>query len=90
MGVGNPKGLNSMAKIGVWCRAMAFIASFNYISVLMWRSDLFVEETEYTEKTTDLPQVTDKLCQTVLYLVQLAVRRIQTPDFNGDSHWLQR
>ena len=65
---------------------MAFIASFNNISVLMWRSDLFVEETEYTEKTTDLPQVTDKLCHLMLYLVHLTVSRIQTSDLNGDMH----
>jgi hypothetical protein len=54
--------------------------------VLMWRSDLFVEETEYTEKTTDLPQVTDKLCHIMLYLVHLTVSRIQTSDFNCDRH----
>jgi len=69
---------------------MAFIASFNNISVLMWRSDLFVEETEYTEKTTDLPQVTDKLCHLMLYLVHLTVSRIQTSNVNGDRHWLHR
>ena len=37
-------------------------ATFNNISVISWRSLLLVEETgvEYSEKTIDLPQVTDK------------------------------
>jgi hypothetical protein len=37
---------------------MVFNATFNNISVILWRSVLLVEE---TEKTTDLSQVTDKL-----------------------------
>ena len=39
-----------------------FNATFNNISALSWRSVLLVEETvlEYQEKTSDLPQVTDK------------------------------
>jgi hypothetical protein len=42
-----------------WCNA-----TFNNISVIMWRSVLLVEETpKYQEKTTDLLQVTDKLYQ---------------------------
>jgi len=34
----------------------ALNTTFNNISVISWRSGL-----EYSEKTTDLPQVTDKL-----------------------------
>jgi hypothetical protein len=34
---------------------MVLTAAFNNISVISWRSDLLVEETEYSEKTTDLP-----------------------------------
>jgi hypothetical protein len=30
-----PSSLNSMAKIEVWCRVMAFNASFNNISIMM-------------------------------------------------------
>ena len=37
---------------------MAFNATFNNITVISWRSVLLAEK---TEKTTDLPQVTDNL-----------------------------
>jgi len=40
---------------------MVFNATFNNISVLSWRSVLFVEE------TTHLSQVTDKHCHIMLY-----------------------
>jgi hypothetical protein len=39
---------------------MVFNVTFNNISVISWGSVLLVEETEYQEKTTNLPQVTDK------------------------------
>jgi hypothetical protein len=37
-----------------WVRVMVFNATFNNISVISWRSVLFVEVPEYSEKTTDL------------------------------------
>ena len=40
---------------------MVFNATFNNISVILWRSVLLVEE------TTDLSQVTDKLYHIILY-----------------------
>jgi hypothetical protein len=40
---------------------VAFDATINNILVISWRSVLLVEEAGVTEKSTDLPQVTDKL-----------------------------
>jgi len=47
-------------------RSVVF-ATFNNISVISWRSVLLKEETEYSEKTTDLSQVIDKLYHIILY-----------------------
>jgi len=47
-------------------RDMGFYATFNNISVILWRSVLLVEETEYLEKSTDLSQVSDKLYHIML------------------------
>jgi hypothetical protein len=46
LGPRKPKGIHGIAKIGVWFRIMALKASFNNMSVIKWRSDLLVEETE--------------------------------------------
>ena len=40
---------------------MVFNATFNNISVILWRSVLLMEENELPEENADMSQVTDKL-----------------------------
>jgi hypothetical protein len=69
---------------------MVFTTIFNNISVISWLSVLLGGGGGgYPGKTTDLPQVTDKLYHIMLYQGKHHLSRIRTY-VSGDRHQLHR
>ena len=73
----------------IWLAAfMVFKATFNNISVILWRSVLFMEETGVLrENHRPVASHWQTLSHNVVHLTLIEIR---TYNFNGDMHWFHR
>jgi hypothetical protein len=72
--------IKNKERMGVLVRVVLLNATFNTISIVMWRPVLLVEETGENH--------TDKRYLIMMYQVLLAMSDIPTFNFSGDRHRL--
>ena len=71
-------------------RVMVFNTTFNIISAISWQSVLLVEESRTPRENHQRAECNRQTFHIMLYIVHLAMSRIQTHNFSGDTLWLHR